>query len=131
MILAEKKTVSFDKKTEFLDDYSTTEKMKLNPKLRSFPLKTRMAILQSQGNKCKNKQCHWKSEYPQFPIWAFETDHIVEFSKGGLTTMENGQVLCRGCHQKKSRAYANERWTSKLYKQDERAIKAMLSFKSK
>jgi hypothetical protein len=108
MILAEKKT-------EFLDDYSTTEKMKLNPKLRSFPLKTRMAILQSQGNKCKNKQCHWKSEYPQFPIWAFETDHITEVSKGGLTTMENGQVLCRGCHQKKTRAYASERVTYKLY----------------
>ena len=120
-----------DKKTDFPDNYTTTEKMKLNPKLRSFPLKTRMAILKSQGNRCKNKQCHWKSEYPRLPIWAFETDHIVEYSKGGLTTLENGQVLCRGCHQKKSRAYASERWTSRLYKQDERAINTILSFRSK
>jgi 5-methylcytosine-specific restriction endonuclease McrA len=102
--------------------------MKLNPRLRSFPLNTRLAILNRQGNKCANKKCHWKSAYPHFPIWAFETDHILEFSKGGLTTLENGQVLCRGCHQKKSRAYASDRWTTKLFKQDERAIQTLLSF---
>lgn len=103
--------------------------MKLNPKLRSFPLNVRKAILKSQGNKCKNKKCHWKSGYPQFPIWAFETDHIVEFSKGGLTTLENGQVLCRGCHLKKSVAYASELRSTRLYKQDDQAIMILLSFK--
>jgi 5-methylcytosine-specific restriction endonuclease McrA len=103
--------------------------MKLNPRLRSFPLHTRKAILKSQGNKCANRKCYWKSAYPHFPIWAFETDHIIEFSKGGLTTLENGQVLCRGCHLKKSSAYASERWTTKLFKQDLNSVQTLMSFK--
>lgn len=104
--------------------------MKLNPNLRSFPLITRKAILKRQGNKCANKKCHWKSAYPHFPIWAFETDHIVEFSQGGRTTLENGQVLCRGCHQKKSRAYMSNFWILRMNKVDEQAIQTLLSFKS-
>jgi 5-methylcytosine-specific restriction endonuclease McrA len=104
--------------------------MKLNPNLRSFPLTTRKAILKRQGNKCANKTCHWKCTYPHFPIWAFETDHIVEFSQGGRTTLDNGQVLCRGCHQKKSRAYMSDFWLLRMNKQDERAIQTLLSFKS-
>jgi 5-methylcytosine-specific restriction endonuclease McrA len=104
--------------------------MKLNPKSRYFPLITRKAILRRQGNKCANKKCHWRCAYPLFPIWAFETDHIREFSQGGQTTLENGQVLCRGCHQKKSRAYASERWITRIFKQDDRAIDILLSFKS-
>jgi hypothetical protein len=104
--------------------------MKLNPNLRSFPLITRKTILKRQGNKCANKKCHWKSAYPHFPIWAFETDHIVEFSQGGRTTLENGQVLCRGCHQKKSRAYMSNFWILRMNKVDEQAIQTLLSFKS-
>ena len=31
-----------------------------------------------------------------------EADHIVPYSKGGLTTLDNGQMLCRKCNRKKS-----------------------------
>lgn len=31
----------------------------------------------------------------------WEADHIVPFSKGGATTLENGQAVCRSCNRKK------------------------------
>jgi len=33
------------------------------------------------------------------PDNAFEVDHIVPWSQGGRTTVENGRTLCRPCHQ--------------------------------
>jgi predicted restriction endonuclease len=35
-------------------------------------------------------------------VTDFEADHIIPFSKGGLTTIENGQCLCRNCNRTKS-----------------------------
>lgn len=32
---------------------------------------------------------------------TFHADHILPFSKGGLTTLSNGQALCRNCNLKK------------------------------
>jgi hypothetical protein len=102
---------------------------RLNPKLRSFPLHVRKHILKTQGNKCANKNCKWKSQYPIFPIWAFETDHIKEVADGGLTTIDNGQVLCKGCHPLKSQIMSRIRWSNKLNKHDLHAIKILESFK--
>lgn len=31
----------------------------------------------------------------------WEADHIVPFSKGGVTTLENGQAVCKSCNRKK------------------------------
>jgi 5-methylcytosine-specific restriction endonuclease McrA len=31
----------------------------------------------------------------------YEIDHIVPYSKGGRTVLENGQAVCRECNQKK------------------------------
>lgn len=67
-----------------------------NPKLpenrRFFSKSEQNTKLIEQGNVC-NKCKKAKDKY--------ESDHIIEWSKGGLTTMENLQVLCIPCHQNK------------------------------
>ena len=42
--------------------------------------------------KCCGKECEWND---------WEADHIVPWSKGGKTEVENGQVLCPSCNSKK------------------------------
>ena len=37
----------------------------------------------------------------------FECDHLVPFSEGGLTTLQNLQALCPPCHSDKTRAKAS------------------------
>jgi len=39
----------------------------------------------------------------------FECDHLVPFSKGGPTTLQNLQALCPNCHSKKTRAQARQK----------------------
>jgi len=36
-----------------------------------------------------------------------EYDHIIPFSEGGLTEVENGQPLCVNCHQRKTTCNIN------------------------
>ena len=36
----------------------------------------------------------------------FECDHLVPFSKGGETTLQNLQALCPSCHSNKTREQA-------------------------
>ena len=42
--------------------------------------------------------CQWKGKMRR----KFEIDHIVPMSRGGLTTSNNLQVLCKSCHIKKT-----------------------------
>ena len=42
--------------------------------------------------KCKGVKCEWD---------ACEADHIIAWSKGGKTTVENGQVACPSCNSTK------------------------------
>lgn len=45
------------------------------------------------------------SPYGKEKIWELEemeADHIVPWSKGGRTVIENGQLLCRDCNRRKS-----------------------------
>lgn len=41
----------------------------------------------------------WSRTKPRSP----EYDHIVPFSEGGLTILENMRTLCRKCHKKRTR----------------------------
>lgn len=50
------------------------------------------------------KQQEWKRNRP-----APEYDHIIPFSEGGLTVLENMRTLCSGCHKKRTRAWHSER----------------------
>lgn len=40
-----------------------------------------------------------------FNIEEMDADHIVPWSQGGKTTLENGQMLCRKCNHEKSNRY--------------------------
>jgi len=54
---------------------------------RSFSNEQRMAIYRKDGGRCQVCQDHCDEV-------DFHADHIKPHSKGGLTTVENGQVLC-------------------------------------
>lgn len=46
-------------------------------------------------------RCHICKE----PLSLFHADHIKPFSKGGETTIENGQALCPKCNLRKGANY--------------------------
>ena len=49
---------------------------------------------------CANKKC--PNAGKKFEIEEMEADHIKAWSKGGKTTIENCQMLCRECNRAKS-----------------------------
>ena len=61
---------------------------------RNFDEAQRQVIFRRDKGVCKmcGKQCEWD---------AWEADHVVPWSKGGKTEVENGQVLCPSCNSKK------------------------------
>lgn len=58
---------------------------------REIPQDVKAAVWQRDGGRCK--QCG-AQEYLEF-------DHIIPFSRGGASTVNNLQLLCRRCNQKK------------------------------
>lgn len=63
--------------------------------LRAFPKSIRMKVYNRQGGKCAI--CGMP-----FPEEEMEADHILPWAKGGRTTIDNCQMLCRACNRKKS-----------------------------
>lgn len=63
--------------------------------LRQFSQEERLIMYARQAQKCKlcNKT---------FEIKDMHADHVVPWSRGGKTTLENGQMLCTTCNLKKS-----------------------------
>jgi 5-methylcytosine-specific restriction endonuclease McrA len=56
----------------------------INPRTRHICAGLRRAVYEKHGSKCK--QCGSSEE--------IEIDHIIPWSKGGLTVLENLQPLC-------------------------------------
>lgn len=67
--------------------------------IRMFTSEQRLAIYRKDGG-----HCHLKTHCDGSPLgWAdWHADHIVPHSKGGRTTVANGQVACPACNIAKS-----------------------------
>jgi len=65
---------------------------------RIFTHEQRMAIFRKDGGVCQigtmcdNVKCDWDN---------WDADHIIPWSKGGTTTVQNGQVACSSCNRSK------------------------------
>jgi hypothetical protein len=79
---------------KFMNDYPD-----LIPKdsKRAFSSIEREVIWRRAGMKCENPKCNLDVE-----LNNMHADHILPHSKGGLTTIENGQCLCVTCNLQKS-----------------------------
>ncbi len=62
--------------------------------LRAFDQRTRRAAYESQQGRCP--LCGMTYKYEEM-----EADHIIPWSKGGHTTADNCQMLCRECNRRK------------------------------
>lgn len=62
--------------------------------LRAFPEKIKLAVYEQQKHRCK--LCGKEFDYV-----FMEGDHITPWSKGGLTVIENCQMLCVDCNRRK------------------------------
>ena len=63
---------------------------------RGFTEAQRIAIFRKNKGICQNKNCGKKVDWNDF-----HADHITPHSKGGKTTVKNGQLLCSKCNLSK------------------------------
>lgn len=63
--------------------------------IRQFDKTTRRTVYEKQQGICLH--CH-----KHFEIEEMEADHIIPWSKGGKTVIENCQMLCKECNRRKS-----------------------------
>lgn len=72
--------------------------IELKDALRAFTHEQRMAVWRRDGGvcqvklKCDGVKCDWEN---------WDADHIVPWSRGGKTTVANGQVACQPCNAAK------------------------------
>jgi hypothetical protein len=82
-------------------EYSPDIELKDNN--RFFTEEQRLAIYRRNNGmcqlkiKCNGEKCDWGN---------WEADHIIPWSKGGKTTVDNGQVACPDCNKAKSNKVA-------------------------
>ena len=72
---------------------STVKNLPQKDPKRNFDEAQRQVIFRRDKGKACGRQCEWND---------WEADHIVPWSKGGKTEIENGQVLCPFCNSQKS-----------------------------
>ena len=63
--------------------------------LRQFDDDIKQEVYEQQGGNCKLCGKHCDIEH-------MEADHITPWSKGGKTTIDNCQLLCKNCNRRKS-----------------------------
>ena len=102
--------------------------IRLNPNIRSVPKSYRYRILKKQNSKCALKNC--KRNY-YLGINDCETDHIIPWGEGVRSTENNLRVLCRTCHNKETENYRKQRWSTKLFGCDLKAIETLYKFNKK
>lgn len=66
---------------------------------RFFSDEERGVIYEKSGGKCQSCGIELYG--------VFEADHVIPYSKGGLTNADNGQALCSECNKRKSNTYVN------------------------
>jgi hypothetical protein len=72
--------------------------LELKDNIRLFTPEQRLAIYRKNDgicqvrSKCNGQKCEWDN---------WEADHIIPWSKGGKTTVANGQVSCPACNSSK------------------------------
>jgi len=72
-----------------------TETKELRRFSRNIPREIMLKVVRRDGQICQ--KC-----FKHVPDTEIEFDHIIPFSKGGPTTVENLRVLCRDCNREKS-----------------------------
>lgn len=50
---------------------------------------------------------HWNPRWKTFP--KGQIDHVIPFSEGGLTVLENLRTLCIDCHKDRTRKWHKDR----------------------
>jgi len=79
--------------------FEAVPNIELKDNQRLFTHEQRLAIYRRDDGfcklsiKCNGEKCEWGN-------WG--ADHIIPWSKGGKTTVENGQVACNACNSAKS-----------------------------
>ena len=78
-----------------VDDQSTlVAPQKENTETRDINLRLRWKVMKRDNFKC----CCCGASPANDPMVQLHTDHIVPYSKGGKTTLDNLQTLCNKCN---------------------------------
>lgn len=68
--------------------------------LRAFTESQKIRAYEKQGHKCP--MCVARGDMTEYALEDMEGDHIIPWSKGGHTTDDNLQMLCKKCNSAKS-----------------------------
>ncbi|MEZ5538276.1 MAG: HNH endonuclease signature motif containing protein [Thiolinea sp.] len=79
----------------FINQYVATETKESRKQGRYLPRHIMLKVVRRDNQVCQ--VCH-----KHVPDNEIEFDHIIPYSKGGPTTVENIRLLCRTCNRKKS-----------------------------